>query len=75
MPSSTRATRKNQASTTPTAAVTSGGEAPDDNDDLEIDEAGIQLLIEFFLQLKKWDKLQSTRASSTVPESVREIAA
>jgi hypothetical protein len=77
MPSSPRATRKNQSSTPPNSAtaVTPGGEAPEDTDDLEVDEAGIQLLIDFFLQLKKWDKLQSTRTTSRIPESVKEIAA
>jgi hypothetical protein len=77
MPSSTRATHKNQPNTPPNsaAAVTPGGEAPEDTEDLEIDAAGIQLLIDFFLQLKKWDKLQSTRTPSKAQESVKEKAA
>jgi hypothetical protein len=75
MSGSSKARVKDRLGTPAASAIAPGGEAPEDGDDLEIDAAGIQLLIEFFLQLKKWDKLQSTRASSTVPESVKEIAA
>jgi hypothetical protein len=75
MSGSAKARVKDRPGTPAASAVTPGGEAPNDGDDLEIDAAGIQLLIEFFLQLKKWDKLQSTRAASTAPEPVKEIAA
>jgi hypothetical protein len=43
--------------------------------DLEIDDVDLQLLVDFFHLLKKWDKLQSTRTSSEAPESVKDIAA
>ena len=66
---------KNWPNTPAVAATTPGCEATQDADSLEIDEAGIELLIEFFLQLRKWDKLQSIRTSSEVKESVKEIAA
>ena len=75
MSGSTKGRVKNWPSNPAVAAVTPGGEVPVSADDLEIDEADVQLLIEFFLQLQKWDKLQSTRAASTAPEPVKEIAA
>jgi hypothetical protein len=75
MSGSIKARVEDRPSTPVVAAVKPGGEVPVDADDLEIDAAGIQLLIDFFLQLKKWDKLQSTRAAFTAPEFVKEIAA
>jgi hypothetical protein len=42
---------------------------------LEIDEASIRLLTDFFLQLKKWDILQSTRTPAQAPPSDQDIAA
>jgi len=74
MSSSSRAQVKNQPSTPLTSAVKPRSEAPVETS-LEIDEAGIRLLTDFFLQLKKWDKLQSTRTLSGVPESDKDIAA
>jgi hypothetical protein len=74
MSSSSRARVKNQLSTSLTSAVKPRSEAAVETS-LEIDDAGIRLLIEFFLQLKKWDKLQSTRTLSEVPESDKDIAA
>jgi len=75
MSGSTEARLKSRRSTPAASAVSLGGEAPENTDDLEIDEAGIRLLADFFLQLKKWDKLQSTRTLSGVPESDKDIAA
>jgi hypothetical protein len=74
MSSSSRARVKNQLSTPLTSAFKPRSEAPVETS-LEIDEAGIRLLTDFFLQLKKWDKLQSTRTLSGVPESDKDIAA
>jgi hypothetical protein len=51
---------KYRRSTPGASTVSLGGEAPENTENLEIHEADIQLLIDFFLQLKKWDKLQST---------------
>jgi hypothetical protein len=69
-------TRLESRRSTPAAsAVTPDGEHTKNIDNLEIDDADIQLLVDFFLQLKKWDKLQSTRTLSEVPESVEDIAA
>jgi hypothetical protein len=75
MPGSTKARVKNWPSTPAASTVAPGVEVLVDAEDLEIDAAGIQLLIEFFLQLKKWDKLQSTRTPFGVPESFEGIAA
>jgi hypothetical protein len=74
MSSSSRARVKNQLSTPPPTAVKPRSETPEETS-LEIDEAGIRLLAEFFLQLKKWDKLQSTRTLSGTSESDKDIAA
>jgi hypothetical protein len=51
------------------------GEEPKNINDLEINDVDIHLLADFFLLLKKWDKLQSTRTLSEAPESVENIAA
>jgi hypothetical protein len=72
---STEVRLKSRRSAPAASAVSPGGEAPKNTDDLKIDDAGIRLLIDFFLQLKKWDKLQSTRTLFEVPESVEDIAA
>jgi len=74
MSSSSRAQVKNQPSTPLTSAVKPRSEAPVETS-LEIDEAGIRLLIDFFLQLKKWDTLQSTRTPAQAPPSDQDIAA
>jgi hypothetical protein len=74
MSSSSKARFKNQLSTPPPSAVMPRNEVPVETS-LEIDEAGIRLLTDFFLQLKKWDKLQSIRTLSEVPESDKDIAA
>ena len=74
MSGSTEARLKNGLSTLAASAVSPCGE-PENTEDLGIDDAGIHLLIDFFLQLKKWDKLQSTRMLSGVPESDKDIAA
>jgi hypothetical protein len=73
MSSSSKARVKNQLSTPPRSAVEPRSEAPVETS-LEIDEAGIRLLTDFFLQLKKWDTLQSTRTPQA-PPSDQDIAA
>jgi hypothetical protein len=74
MSSSSRARVKNQLSTPPRSAVTPRSEAPVETS-LEIDEAGIRLLTDFFLQLKKWDTLQSKHTPAQAPPSDQDIAA
>jgi hypothetical protein len=73
--SSSVATRKNQPSTPPRSAIKPESEAQVDPSTLVIDEAGIRLLIDFFLQLQKWDTLQSTRIPAEAPPSAQDIAA
>ena len=75
MSGSTEARLKSRRSTPAASAVSLGDEAPENTDDLEIDEAGIRLLTDFFLQLKKWDTLQSTRTPAQAPPSDQDIAA
>jgi hypothetical protein len=75
MSSSSRARVKNQLSTPPRSAAQPRSEAPVESSALEIDEAGIRLLIDFFLQLKKWDPLQSTCTPAQAPPSDQDIAA
>jgi hypothetical protein len=66
---------RNKLSTPPFSAVKPGSEEPVAASALEIDEVGIRLLIDLFLQLKTWDTLQSTFKPLEAPDYCKDIAA
>jgi len=74
MPKSSSTRVKNQSNTLPPVAGISS-EATSASPALEIDEAGIRILIDFFQQLKKWDTLQSTFNPLEAPDYCQDIAA
>lgn len=75
MPSSSNVRVKNQPSMPPPPAFTPNGEESVVATALQIDEAGVRILINFFLQLRKWDTLQSTRTLVEEPDYCQDIAA